>query len=235
MKVSELSERAGVPLPSIKFYIREGLLPVGRPTGKNQAEYSEEHLARLRLIRALRDEAGLGIGAIARALRAADATKDEFVVAAIDALERPAGPPVDEDSQPFAAAKAELLRLAKRRNWKVRAGDNSVRDAARALTVIHRSFGPETASDLVPYAEVAERIAEHEIPSDWAPDAAREAALRYAVLGTVLFEPLLLTLRRMAHVARTRTLSAQRPGATPARATTSPGTAAPRKNRRGPR
>jgi DNA-binding transcriptional MerR regulator len=213
MKVSELSERTGVPLPSIKFYIREGLLPAGQRVGKNQAEYSEEHLARLALIRALRDEAGLSVGAIARALRAADATKDEFVVAAIDAFERPAGPPVDEDSQAFANAKAEVSRLAKRRSWAIRPGDNSLRDAARALTVIHRSFGFENAADLVPYAEAAERLAEYEIPSDWQPAAARNAALRYAVLGTMLFEPLLLALRRMAHVARTRTITASKPHA----------------------
>lgn len=213
MKVSELSERTGVSLPSIKFYIREGLLPAGQRAGKNQAEYSEEHLARLELIRALRDEAGVSVGAIARALRAADNAKEEFVVAAIDAFERPAGPPVDEDSQAFARAKAELQRLAKQRNWATRPGDISLLNAARALAVVHRSFGFENAADLVPYAEAAERLAEYEIPNDWQPDAARNAALRYAVLGTVLFEPLLLALRRMAHVARTRTLSARKPSA----------------------
>jgi len=85
MKISELSERSGVPLPTIKFYIREGLLPKGTSTTKNQADYGPDHLARLTLIRALKDDAGLGIEAIARALRAADDAKDEFVVAAIDA------------------------------------------------------------------------------------------------------------------------------------------------------
>lgn len=44
----------------------------------------------------------------------------------------------------------------------------------------------------------------HEIPADWAPEASRDAALRYAVLGTVLFEPFVLALRRMAHCAHTR-------------------------------
>src|SRR5215471_13260470 len=105
MKVSELSRRAQVPLPTIKFYIREGLLPAGTRTDRNQAEYSEEHLERLSLIRALRDDAGLSVAAIGRALSAADAASEEdFVVAAIDAIERPSGPSVDEKSKEFRTA-----------------------------------------------------------------------------------------------------------------------------------
>lgn len=52
----------------------------------------------------------------------------------------------------------------------------------------------------------AKKIAKFEVPDDWSPDSSPEAALRYAMLGTVLFEPLILALRRMAHVARSRTL-----------------------------
>ena len=60
MKVSELNgQKSGVPLPTIKFYIREGLRPAGARTGKNQADYGEKHVERLSLIVALRDDAGL--------------------------------------------------------------------------------------------------------------------------------------------------------------------------------
>jgi hypothetical protein len=54
------------------------------------------------------------------------------------------------------------------------------------------------------YAEAADLVAAHEVPEDMDLDASREEILRYAMLGTVLFEPFLLALRRMAHVARTR-------------------------------
>jgi DNA-binding transcriptional MerR regulator len=203
MKISELSRRAQVPLPTIKFYIREGLLPGGARTGRNQAEYSEEHLERLSLIRALRDDAGLSVAAIGRALSAADAAaSDDFVQAAIDAIERPSGPAVDEKSDEFRTAREAVMALARDNGWAVEEKSLALRDAARALTVITRSFFPEAAQFLAPYAEAVSIMARMEIPDGWRPDKAPNAALRYAVLGTVLLEPFILALRRMAHVAR---------------------------------
>jgi DNA-binding transcriptional MerR regulator len=203
MKVSELSRRAQVPLPTIKFYIREGLLPAGARTDRNQAEYSEEHLERLSLIRALRDDAGLSVAAIGRALSAADAASEEdFVVAAIDAIERPSGPTVDEKSKEFRTAQDALMELAHANGWALEEKSLAVRDAARALTVITRSFFPDAAQILAPYAEAVSILARLEIPEGWRPAEAPNAALRYAVLGTVLLEPFILALRRMAHVAR---------------------------------
>jgi len=208
MKVSELSRRSQVPLPTIKFYIREGLLPAGTRTGKNQADYTEEHLERLELIRALRDEAGLSVAAIGRALTAADSSED-FIEAAIDAIERPSGPRVDEKSPEFRTARDAVMSIARAQGWEVAPESAALRDAARALTVITRSFYADAATEavLAPYAEAASLIARHEIPDGWRPSEAPNAALRYAVLGTVLLEPLILAIRRMAHVARSREVS----------------------------
>jgi DNA-binding transcriptional MerR regulator len=214
MKISELCERSGVPLPTIKFYIREGLLPAGRRTAKNQADYSEEHLERLMLVRALRDDAGLPIATIANALKAADGVREEFVGAAIDALQRPSGAVVDEKSREFEHALDDVMKLAKAMGWDVDRDAVAVRDAARAWTTALRSF-PLDTNVLQPYAKAAQDIAECEIPETWAPGAAPNAALRYAVLGTVLFEPIILAFRRMAHTSRARRLErrakAQRP------------------------
>ena len=204
MKVSELSEKSGVPLPTIKFYIREGLLPKGASTAKNQADYGAEHLQRLTLIRALKDDAGLGIEAIARALRAADQSRDEFIVAAIDGLERPQGMSVDETSEEYRACVEVVMANASARGWNVTPKDTSVLEASRALTIIARAFPEEVGSALTPYFDAAEQIARHEIPEDWVPSQSRESALSYALLGTVLFEPLILALRRMGHVALSR-------------------------------
>lgn len=237
MKVAELSERSGVPLPTIKFYIRESLLPAGRSTGKNQAEYGDEHLARLALIRSLRDDAGLSVVAIARALRAADAVvTDEhggglFIEAAIDTIERYAGPPISERSEEYQSARAELARMLETRSWALTGEENALKDAARALTLIKRAFHELTTDDLCAYAEAAEQLAQHELPEEFEPLAARESALRYAVLGTVLFEPLILALRRLAHVSRTRTLSRARAEASsrPARAPGEPKRSEPKR------
>jgi len=217
MKVSELSRRAQVPLPTIKFYIREGLLPGGVRTGRNQAEYSEEHLERLSLIRSLRDDAGLSVAAIGRALGAADAaSSDDFVRAAIDAVERPAGPPVDEKSKEYRAARDAVVALARDNGWALDEQSLALRDAARALTLIARSFFPEITQFLAPYAEAVSIMARMEIPDGWRPDEAPNAALRYAVLGTVLLEPFILALRRIAHVARAIEVSKVAPAATSA-------------------
>jgi DNA-binding transcriptional MerR regulator len=205
MKISELSHNTQVPVPTIKFYIREGLLPPGERTARNQADYGQNHVERLALIRALREAAALPIETIANVLRAADAAKEDFTIAAIDALERPLQVQVDVSPAHQRAAVQALLAMAKRRKWEVRPDDISLRDAARAAAVAKLSFkakDEEHAFDV--YAEAVERLAEYEIPADWAPAQSPNAALRYAVLGTVLFEPFILALRRMAHVARTR-------------------------------
>jgi DNA-binding transcriptional MerR regulator len=212
MKISELSRRAQVPLPTIKFYIREGLLPGGARTGRNQADYSEEHLERLSLIRSLRDDAGLSVAAIGRALGAADAAAaDDFVQAAIDAIERPTGPSVDEKSKEYRMAREAVVALARGNGWTVDEKSVALRDAARAITIIKRSFFPEITEFLAPYAEAVSIMARMEIPDGWRPDEAPNAALRYAVLGTVLLEPFILALRRIAHVARARAVAAQAP------------------------
>ncbi len=78
MRVKELSERSGVSVPTIKYYLREGLLPAGELVSKNQAHYDDAHLRRLRLIRALVDIGGLTIAAVRDVLAAADAP-DETV------------------------------------------------------------------------------------------------------------------------------------------------------------
>src|SRR5690349_17506711 len=61
MRISELSRRSGVPVATIKFYLRERLLHDGELTSVTQARYDESHLARLQLIRALTGPAGLSL------------------------------------------------------------------------------------------------------------------------------------------------------------------------------
>jgi DNA-binding transcriptional MerR regulator len=211
MKISELSQLANVPVATIKYYIREGLLPAGERTARNQADYGARHVSRLALIRSLRDAAGLPLETIAQSLRAADGAERDFVVAAIDALERPERVPVDTASPEYAKARRIVLSLAEQQGWQLDESDVSVRDASKALTLITAGFADEPEEVLRVYAEVAERLALVEIPDSWLPDASPEEALRYALLGTVMFEPFILALRRMAHCARSRKLRTPAP------------------------
>lgn len=59
-------------VPTIKFYVREGLLPAGELTSPNQASYGEAHVQRLRLIRALLDVGGLSVASIREVIVAVD-------------------------------------------------------------------------------------------------------------------------------------------------------------------
>src|SRR5690348_4677110 len=53
MRLAELSRRSGVSTATIKYYLREGLLPPGHQINATTADYDEEHLRRLRLVRAM--------------------------------------------------------------------------------------------------------------------------------------------------------------------------------------
>src|SRR5699024_5975987 len=53
MRISELSTATDVSVASIKYYIREGLIPSGDRVGYNQTRYGNQHIARLKLIGAL--------------------------------------------------------------------------------------------------------------------------------------------------------------------------------------
>ena len=46
MRIAELSQKTGVPVPTIKYYLREGLLPAGELTSPNQAHYDDRHVQR---------------------------------------------------------------------------------------------------------------------------------------------------------------------------------------------
>ncbi|MEO8091284.1 MAG: MerR family transcriptional regulator [bacterium] len=56
LKVSELSERSGVPVATIHHYLREGLLPEPVKTSRNMAYYPPEFVERIRLIKQLQEE-----------------------------------------------------------------------------------------------------------------------------------------------------------------------------------
>lgn len=64
MRMRELELASGVSRETIRFYIREGLLPEPARTHRNSATYNDEHLARLLTIRRLKDERFLPLSVI---------------------------------------------------------------------------------------------------------------------------------------------------------------------------
>jgi DNA-binding transcriptional MerR regulator len=64
MKIGELAEASGVPVPTIKHYLREGLLPEGTKTSRNMAYYPPELVDRIKLIKQLQEERFMPLKAI---------------------------------------------------------------------------------------------------------------------------------------------------------------------------
>jgi DNA-binding transcriptional MerR regulator len=64
LKIGELAEASGVPVPTIKHYLREGLLPEPVKTSRNMAYYSPEFVDRIKLIKQLQEERYMPLKAI---------------------------------------------------------------------------------------------------------------------------------------------------------------------------
>ena len=213
MRISELSRRSGVPVATIKYYVREGLLPPGESTAVNQALYDDQHLARIELIRALREGADLPIATISRVLTTMDdyraGERPDHLSAAVRALSEPVRIDADEHDA-YAGAVDDVSTLLADLDWNVDADSPGRDDLATALVNV-RHHMPGVALDhraLLPYAIAVRRLADVEIPERFDPAANPAAVLRFSVLGTVLFEPVLLALRKLAHVDRIRRLPA---------------------------
>lgn len=211
MRIAELSRHSGVPVATIKYYLREQLLPPGERTARNQARYREEHLERLRLIRALREGAGLSIATLGRVFTAMEAHRDHdrptYLSLAVSALSEPLDVP-DDEVEDHDRARHEVGDLLAGLGWDTDPDSPGHDDLVRALVAIHR-FLPGTIrapEQLRPYAEAVRVLAELEIPATYDPTGDPAGTLRYSVLGTALFEPVILALRKLAHVDRIRQL-----------------------------
>jgi DNA-binding transcriptional MerR regulator len=73
VELRELSARSGVPIPTIKYYLRDGLLSSGTDRPGSRADYEEAHLRRLGLIRLLVEVHRLPLGRVQDVVRAIDA------------------------------------------------------------------------------------------------------------------------------------------------------------------
>ena len=213
MRVAELSRRSGVPLPTIKYYLREGLLGRGEPTGPNQASYGEDHLHRLRLIRALIDVGGLSLAATRSVLRDVDEpgpgldSRLGHVIGAIN----PAS--IELDAEDRRAARARMDALVEAQGWRHGHPDYPARRTLEeVLATLDRLGAHGLLDNLDRYADQATAIAAIDI--DTLTDAgSTDTVLEQAVIGTVLGDALLASLRRVAQAAESgRRLSAAESG-----------------------
>lgn len=232
MKISELAEASGTSIPTIKFYIREGLLPAGGTTSRTQARYTEAHLRRLELISILQTELGMTVDKIGEVLREAGRGGEAMLAmglrnaresrhGSLEASRKAArgkdrgnaGHRALPDGDPPELVRAWRLvhRMAGTLRWKLKPKDPMAKDVAEAVATILRAM-PEARIErsLIEYARAMKSVADREIPDSFDPAGQPWESLRYAVLGTYLLEPLILALRRLAHAERTADLDRTR-------------------------
>ena len=193
VRVSDLSRLSGVSIPSIKYYIREGVLAPGEADGPNRAAYRDAHLARLRLVRGLIDGAGVSVAGVKRIAAALDdgiPVNEAFGVAQ-DAVPLTGGADTDEPSDVATAAVGRVVDDG----WAVQ--HPAARVAARALDTFV-AVGEDISADwLERYAEAAAIVARADFDElERRADPASQA--RIAAVGTALGDVVFQSLRRIA-------------------------------------
>ncbi|WP_211252549.1 MerR family transcriptional regulator [Prauserella rugosa] len=196
--MAELSAESGVPVPTIKYYLREGLLPQGERTSRTQASYGRDHVRRLRVIRALID-AGVGITGARKVLDTLDDPPPDAptLLGAAHAAVTPS-----YDSPVSSPVSAEAEELVERLGLPVATCDQErLADVSRALEILRDAGFEVPPAVMSTYLRSIKDIATAEVAD--VPAEGSEEAVRYVVLGTALAEPLLLALRRVAQQAAT--------------------------------
>lgn len=191
MLISELSARTGVPVATLKFYLREQLLMPGERLSATRSDYGDEHVRRVGVARALTEVVGLSVQQAREVFALFGAPRSEL----FDALGRamaqlpPTGVPTADD---YPRARGVIERLG----WIYDPRYIAVAQLERALAAAETAGLGLTDERLDVYAPAIRAIADFDVAQ--VPDEP-DRALEYSVLGTALYEPVLIALRRLAH------------------------------------
>lgn len=192
MRISDLSTRTQVPIATLKYYLREDLLHPGTVTSRTQATYDEAHVDRVRLIRALLESGGLSLARVRSVLE----TLDGPPVGRHDLLgvaQRAITPPLPRDPDPEWTGLATEFAAA--RGWIIDQDEPLLVLLGEQLRMVIAAGIDGNEELLNRYADVADQLAQ--IDLDTLP-AAPDEALHQVAVGTVLTDPVILTLRRLA-------------------------------------
>lgn len=196
MRLAELSARTDLSTATIKYYVRVGLLPPGESQSSTWASYDESHVRRLRLVRALTEVAGMSLDEVRGVVEAVHAAGSEHQVRG--AAQWSLAPTVTQD--PSTASLSRVDALLARHGWQVAAETPHRRVLAAALDTLDELEFAASDEILDAYVRALEPVADLEI-ARVAGAAEPDVEAERIVIGTLLYEPVLLTLRRLAHEA----------------------------------
>jgi DNA-binding transcriptional MerR regulator len=195
MRISALADAAGLPLATVKYYLREGLLHPGVATSATQATYDGTHVRRLRMIRALTGPVGLSAQQARQILTLVDDPGDDLYATlgrAVSALPPTVVQASADDPDPYPRARTALEALGQVYD----PGFAAVAQLESALAAAEAAGMPISEERLLEYGRRLREIAAFDLER-MPPEP--HAAVEYTVLGTALYEPVILALRRLAH------------------------------------
>ena len=197
MLVSELAERADVPLATVKYYLREGLLAPGETTGPRRSEYDASHLRRLRILRALREVGGAPVSAlqvIVDAVEDDSRPEHDLVCEISDALSPPL--PVDGPDQ---AAGHQVNAAIDGVGWSDVRMDAAARlRLADLVQLVSEELLTVDSEILGYYARLADHLCRTEIAL-LDKTKGRQGTLEDMVVGEAVFGDILTLFRRLGH------------------------------------
>ena len=88
LKIGELADRSGVPVATVRHYLREGLLPEPLKTSRNMAYYPASSVERIGLIKQLQEERFMPLRVIRELLEAGPGDEPERLRAMIELEDR---------------------------------------------------------------------------------------------------------------------------------------------------
>ena len=198
MRIGELSRATDIPVPTIKYYLREGLLPAGELSSPNQASYDASHVRRLRLIRALVELAQVPVAQVKDILESLDADDvplHEQIGRAHRALTPRRKQTTTDETR--AAATAQVTDLITSRGWSVEPDAPALTTLIETVAALRTLGQDNLVSFLDDYAEAVERFTHLEIEAV-TTNPTRDQLAESVVIGTILGETLISSLRLLA-------------------------------------
>lgn len=199
MRMAALSKESGVPVPTIKFYLREGLLAPGMRTSPNQSQYDETHVQRLGLIRGLTEIGGLSLAVVAEILRAID--DPEIVVHEVfDVVQRTVTRQITAQHTGVEPHYELVDEVMEQRGWQHPQNAEHRLAAATLISIMDRLRLSHTVQTLDAYAAAAATIAEADLAT-LSATLPRDRLVETAAAASILGDALVGTFRRMAQTA----------------------------------
>lgn len=162
LKISEVSRQSGVPIATLKFYLREGLIAPARKSGRTMAWYDPSVVERIRCIRELQERQFLPLDVIRETIdKTAHAEDDHEITKAIAGvlLQRGGNRSRTRDELLSMGASPAELEWLQRAGLAVPDSDGAYRgDDLALLSTLGRARRAGLSAEMLPFETLGEYL-----------------------------------------------------------------------------